>query len=133
MHGSQIRGQAGGEGSGLWLPPTRPSRKSVQTQAVTGEAKIKVSSAFDVQQTHMGMLYSQLLGTSCPCIQVVGVGGGGSNAVNRMLANQLTGVEMYVMNTDAQVSPNTGSHPDCAPEDLCSTLSSFRVLTICYQ
>lgn len=38
------------------------------------------------------------------CMQVVGVGGGGSNAVNRMLANQLTGVEMYVMNTDAQVS-----------------------------
>lgn len=37
-------------------------------------------------------------------MQVVGVGGGGSNAVNRMLANQLTGVEMYVMNTDAQVS-----------------------------
>jgi hypothetical protein len=39
-------------------------------------------------------------------MQVVGVGGGGSNAVNRMLANQLTGVEMYVMNTDAQVSRN---------------------------
>lgn len=40
----------------------------------------------------------------CAYMQVVGVGGGGSNAVNRMLANQLTGVEMYVMNTDAQVS-----------------------------
>lgn len=38
------------------------------------------------------------------CMQVMGVGGGGSNAVNRMLANQLTGVEMYVLNTDAQVS-----------------------------
>lgn len=36
-------------------------------------------------------------------VQVVGVGGGGGNAVNRMLANQLSGVEMYVMNTDAQV------------------------------
>lgn len=44
MPGSQIRGQAGSEGSGLWLPPSRPSRTSVQAQAVTGEAKIKASS-----------------------------------------------------------------------------------------
>jgi cell division protein FtsZ len=35
-------------------------------------------------------------------IKVVGVGGGGSNAVNRMIAAGLTGVEFYVMNTDAQ-------------------------------
>lgn len=40
----------------------------------------------------------------------MGVGGGGSNAVNRMLANQLTGVEMYVMNTDAQVSAGQSLH-----------------------
>lgn len=44
MSGTLIRGQAGSESGGLWLPPTRPSRKSVQAQAqgVTGEAKIKV-------------------------------------------------------------------------------------------
>lgn len=36
-------------------------------------------------------------------MQVVGVGGGGSNAVNRMLESQLIGVELMVMNTDAQV------------------------------
>src|SRR6266498_1193103 len=35
-------------------------------------------------------------------IKVVGVGGGGSNAVSRMLHDGLTGVEFYVMNTDAQ-------------------------------
>jgi len=35
-------------------------------------------------------------------IKVVGVGGGGSNAVNRMIEAGLTGVEFYVMNTDAQ-------------------------------
>ncbi|MBL0159740.1 MAG: cell division protein FtsZ [Bryobacterales bacterium] len=35
-------------------------------------------------------------------IKVVGVGGGGSNAVNRMISAGLTGVEFYVMNTDAQ-------------------------------
>ncbi len=35
-------------------------------------------------------------------IKVVGVGGGGSNAVNRMIASELRGVEFYVVNTDAQ-------------------------------
>ena len=35
-------------------------------------------------------------------IKVVGVGGGGSNAVSRMLAAGVKGVEFYVMNTDAQ-------------------------------
>jgi len=35
-------------------------------------------------------------------IKVVGVGGGGSNAVNRMIESDLRGVEFYVVNTDAQ-------------------------------
>ncbi len=36
-------------------------------------------------------------------IRVLGVGGGGSNAVNRMYTAEMTGVEFIVMNTDAQV------------------------------
>jgi cell division protein FtsZ len=35
-------------------------------------------------------------------IKVIGVGGGGSNAVNRMLAAHFTGVEFIVINTDTQ-------------------------------
>src|SRR5436305_15198080 len=35
-------------------------------------------------------------------IKVVGVGGGGSNAVNRMIAEGLQGVEFITVNTDAQ-------------------------------
>ncbi len=35
-------------------------------------------------------------------IKVVGVGGGGSNAVNRMIAEGLRGVEFIAINTDAQ-------------------------------
>ncbi|MGQ9836597.1 MAG: cell division protein FtsZ [Cyanobacteriota bacterium] len=35
-------------------------------------------------------------------IKVVGVGGGGSNAVSRMAASNLTGVEFWSVNTDAQ-------------------------------
>lgn len=35
-------------------------------------------------------------------IKVIGVGGGGSNAVNRMIENGLTGVEFWTVNTDQQ-------------------------------
>jgi len=35
-------------------------------------------------------------------IRVVGVGGGGSNAVNRMIADGLSGVDFIAVNTDAQ-------------------------------
>lgn len=36
-------------------------------------------------------------------IKVIGVGGGGNNAVNRMVTDGVKGVEFYVANTDAQV------------------------------
>jgi len=36
------------------------------------------------------------------CKQVIGVGGGGSNAVNRMVGTDIQGVEFWVVNTDAQ-------------------------------
>jgi len=35
-------------------------------------------------------------------IRVIGVGGGGSNAVNRMITSDLQGVDYWVLNTDAQ-------------------------------
>ncbi len=36
-------------------------------------------------------------------IKVVGIGGGGGNAINRMIASELKGVEFVAVNTDAQV------------------------------
>ncbi|MFL2434254.1 MAG: cell division protein FtsZ [Vicinamibacterales bacterium] len=43
-------------------------------------------------------------------IKVIGVGGGGSNAVNRMVSSGLSGVEFIVANTDAQAL-STSSAP----------------------
>eukprot|EP00633_Aureoumbra_lagunensis_P002730 CAMPEP_0197289808 /NCGR_PEP_ID=MMETSP0890-20130614/7073_1 /TAXON_ID=44058 ORGANISM="Aureoumbra lagunensis, Strain CCMP1510" /NCGR_SAMPLE_ID=MMETSP0890 /ASSEMBLY_ACC=CAM_ASM_000533 /LENGTH=407 /DNA_ID=CAMNT_0042761447 /DNA_START=130 /DNA_END=1353 /DNA_ORIENTATION=- len=38
-----------------------------------------------------------------PCvIKVIGVGGGGGNAINRMIASDVRGVELWSVNTDAQ-------------------------------
>jgi hypothetical protein len=44
------------------------------------------------------------LGTFGSIWQVFGVGGGGSNAVNNMINNDIQGIEFWVANTDAQVS-----------------------------
>lgn len=37
-----------------------------------------------------------------PRIKVIGVGGGGSNAVNRMIESSMKGVEFWIVNTDFQ-------------------------------
>ncbi len=46
------------------------------------------------------------LGANPTNIKVIGVGGGGGNAVNRMITSGLSGVEFWLMNTDLQVLVN---------------------------
>lgn len=45
---------------------------------------------------------SQIQPESFARIKVVGVGGGGCNAVNRMIQEGMSGVEFIAVNTDAQ-------------------------------
>ena len=45
---------------------------------------------------------SQPVSESFARIKVIGVGGGGCNAVNRMIAEGLQGIEFIAINTDAQ-------------------------------
>ncbi len=45
---------------------------------------------------------SDIVPGSVAKIKVIGVGGGGGNAVNRMIASDLIGVEFWTVNTDAQ-------------------------------
>src|SRR5262249_36779740 len=51
--------------------------------------------------TSIKFLFEEGLRTGA-CIKVVGVGGGGSNAVNRMISAGLDGVDFLVANTDVQ-------------------------------
>ncbi|HEU67780.1 MAG TPA: cell division protein FtsZ, partial [Candidatus Acetothermia bacterium] len=51
-----------------------------------------------------------MMGESPAKIMVVGVGGGGGNAVNRMAQAGLVGVELVAMNTDAQVLEMVEAH-----------------------
>ncbi|KAG8365120.1 hypothetical protein BUALT_Bualt18G0071300 [Buddleja alternifolia] len=47
-------------------------------------------------------VYSSFIPMDSAKIKVVGVGGGGNNAVNRMIGSGLQGVDFYAINTDAQ-------------------------------
>ncbi|KAL0399166.1 UNVERIFIED_CONTAM: Cell division protein FtsZ1, chloroplastic [Sesamum radiatum] len=49
-----------------------------------------------------GGVYCSYMPTGSAKIKVVGVGGGGNNAVNRMIGSGLQGMEFYAINTDAQ-------------------------------
>jgi cell division protein FtsZ len=45
---------------------------------------------------------NNIMPSSAAKIKVIGVGGGGGNAVNRMIASEISGVEFWSLNTDAQ-------------------------------
>ena len=50
----------------------------------------------------MALMLDEELDENVTTIKVIGVGGGGGNAVNRMVADGLQGVEFIAMNTDQQ-------------------------------
>ena len=45
---------------------------------------------------------------NAPLIKVIGAGGGGSNAVNRMFRTPIPGVDYVVVNTDSQALQRCG-------------------------
>lgn len=92
----QPHGQRQGEGQGSrgQRPTNSPSAGygAAGGSAPTPEAQNDVSYAS----------YFEELTTSFARIKVVGVGGAGSNAVNRMINSGVTGIEFIAVNTDAQ-------------------------------
>ncbi|MBE9202850.1 cell division protein FtsZ [Synechocystis salina LEGE 06099] len=49
----------------------------------------------------------QIVPSNIAKIKVIGVGGGGCNAVNRMIASGVTGIDFWAINTDSQALTNT--------------------------
>jgi cell division protein FtsZ len=83
----------GGTGSG-----SRAS--SSQQQQVVVQQRTQSSSNTALSSSPTALMPD---GGLSPCvIKVLGVGGGGSNAVDRMLDTRISGVEFWAINTDAQ-------------------------------
>ena len=86
-----------------------PEAKSQDILNIDSEVKPFVKTEKDLaSETARQFLSSKALQASvnlqefAPRICVVGVGGGGSNAINNMVARGLSGVEFICTNTDAQ-------------------------------
>ena len=81
------------------MRPCDRSPADHQQQAVMFEEELKELRREQQQrEARMSRTYTDGL----PPIKVVGVGGGGCNAVNRMIAEQIAGVQFVAVNTDAQ-------------------------------
>ncbi|KAK4491759.1 hypothetical protein RD792_002534 [Penstemon davidsonii] len=59
-------------------------------------------NSFCNSKRHRNAVYSSFIPMDSAKIKVVGVGGGGNNAVNRMIGSGLQGVDFFAINTDAQ-------------------------------
>ena len=81
------------------LPENSPSGGQYESFETLFEelnsTSIPNSPALDVESDN-------ILSRSPAQIKVIGVGGGGGNAVNRMIASNVTGVEFWSINTDSQ-------------------------------
>ncbi len=85
---------------------------------ITGHADLSVGVDSTYQFPNAGLQFAQthdskgipreetrsdnIVPGSVAKIKVIGVGGGGGNAVNRMIASEVAGVEFWSINTDAQ-------------------------------
>ena len=66
-------------------------------------------------------------------IKVVGCGGGGSNAVNRMIEAGVRGVEFIVVNTDSQVLTASKAEKKIQKEELIIFINIIFIMFIyCY-
>jgi cell division protein FtsZ len=52
---------------------------------------------------------SKIVPSNIAKIKVIGVGGGGCNAVNRMIESEVAGIEFWAINTDAQALSNAAA------------------------
>jgi cell division protein FtsZ len=71
----------------------------IYRQSVMFEEELRVLRE---EERRKEAIMSRAYSDGLPPIKVVGVGGGGCNAVNRMIAEQIPGVQFVAVNTDAQ-------------------------------
>ncbi|XP_061366732.1 cell division protein FtsZ homolog 2-1, chloroplastic-like [Gastrolobium bilobum] len=79
-----------------------------EVSMLRGEGSSALNSPRTRKDISGGNVAESLEATSTPSnyneakIKVIGVGGGGSNAVNRMIESSMNGVEFWIVNTDVQ-------------------------------
>ena len=99
-HASLLCGGCGsGDGSPLDSGPTPGTRAPVPAYGGSGSRSSRSCPGHAPEETSMPLRSDS---ENFALIRVVGIGGGGSNAVNRMIRAEMMGVEFIACNTDAQ-------------------------------
>ncbi len=83
------------------MEPQPAADEITATRVTRGEAREEPVDAF-ARPDEREIPFGQAKPVGQPVLRVVGVGGGGSNAVNRMVEAQVAGVEFCAINTDLQ-------------------------------
>lgn len=94
--------------SKLWLTQETPQTASSMLSPIKDASNPFSNSGPHLGKTHdeavpsEGLKGEAIMPSNAARIKVIGIGGGGGNAVNRMIASDLSGVEFWAINTDAQ-------------------------------
>ncbi|MBA0632556.1 hypothetical protein Godav_001269 [Gossypium davidsonii] len=75
---------------------------SLFSSRLRSSSKISLKKSFLRTRHRFGGIACSFAPMETAKIKVVGVGGGGNNAVNRMIGSGLQGVDFYAINTDSQ-------------------------------
>ena len=94
--------QLGGTPQGSSLPEQSKVQSAVDSTNPFGKSGLSMNQTGDNQLPGENMETGNIIPSSVAKIKVIGVGGGGGNAVNRMVAAQMSGIEFWTVNTDAQ-------------------------------
>ncbi len=76
--------------------------RTASPHAAMTESSAQYNGVLPSNESSLGGLSGGIVPSQSARIEVIGVGGGGSNAVNRMISSDLQGVGYRVLNTDAQ-------------------------------
>jgi cell division protein FtsZ len=88
-------------------PPAIPTEAAVRDEAQQPDITEEPQTSEPARTQGKGARHMSRDLDGLPPIKVVGVGGGGCNAVNRMVAARIAGVEFVGVNTDAQALINS--------------------------
>ena len=97
----EVQAEASTEDTARSTAPRSRATRARKGSRAARPARPRSSSTGPRKESAMQRNYDTL-----PPIKVVGVGGGGSNAVNRMIPDRLPGVQYVALNTDLQALEN---------------------------
>lgn len=95
--------QAFSEEQPTFLPSMNASNPFTNSGIHLGQVRDAKSAAEESRSV-------EVVPSSVAKIKVIGVGGGGCNAVNRMIASEVSGIEFWSINTDAQALTNAEAY-----------------------